>query len=72
MFVVQIIPTANTTYATPPLYILKLASVDTDAVKHYMYIGVGVGWQRRSKTCQSLRELDRVSFLFVSAFRRSP
>ena len=23
-----------------------------------MYVGVGVGWQRRCKTCQSLRELD--------------
>ena len=23
-----------------------------------MYIGVGIGWQRRCKTCQSLRELD--------------
>ena len=23
-----------------------------------MYIGAGVGWQRRCKTCQSLRQLD--------------
>ena len=42
-----------------------LASVGTDAVKHYTYIGVGVGWQRRCKACQSLRELDnRGTFVF--------
>ena len=34
-----------------------------------MYIGVGVGWQRRCRTCQSLRELDNhggVFFLFLA------
>ena len=41
------------------------ASVGTDAVKHCMYIGVGVGWQRRCKTCQSLRELDNQGTLFL-------
>ena len=40
-----------------PLYIQLLASVGTDAAQHYMYSGVDVGWQRRCKTCQSLREL---------------
>ena len=43
------------------VYIVVFASVGTDAVKTFnvfMYIGVGVGWQRRRETCQSLRELD--------------
>ena len=35
-----------------------------DAVKHFMYIGVGFGWQRRCKTCQSLRELDNQGTVF--------
>ena len=30
-----------------------------------MYIGVGVGWQRRCKTCRSLRELDNQGAVFV-------
>ena len=30
-----------------------------------MYIGVGVGWQRRCKTCQPLRELDNQGIVFV-------
>ena len=29
-----------------------------------MYIGVGVGWQQRCKTCQSLRELDDQGTVF--------
>ena len=29
-----------------------------------MYIEVGVGWQRRWKTCQSLRELDNKGVFF--------
>ena len=29
-----------------------------------MYIGVGVRWQRRRKTCHSLRELDNEGTLF--------
>ena len=41
-----------------------LASVGTGAVKHYMYIGIGVGWQRRCKTCLSLRELDNQGAVF--------
>ena len=46
-----------------------MASVGTDAVKHYtrMYIGAGVGWQRRCKTCQSLRELDNHGAVFFVA-----
>ena len=47
-----------------------MASVGTDAVKHLAYIGVGVGWQRRCKTFQSLRELDNQGTvcLFVCLF----
>ena len=30
-----------------------------------MYVGVGVGWQRRCKTCQSVRELDNRGTVFV-------
>ena len=44
--------------------ICVLASVDTDAVKHGMCIGVGLGWQRRCKICQSLRELDNQGAVF--------
>ena len=33
-------------------------------VKHYMYIGVGVGWQRYCKTCQSLRGQDNQVTVF--------
>ena len=44
-----------------------LASVGTDAVKHYMYIEVGIGWQRRSETCQSLRELHNQHTVFFFA-----
>ena len=29
-----------------------------------MYIGVGVGWQRSCKICQSLRELDNQGIIF--------
>ena len=32
-----------------------------------MYIGAGVGWQRRCKTCQSLRELDNHGAVFFVA-----
>ena len=32
-----------------------------------MYIGVGVGWQRRCKTCQLLRELDNQGTVFFLA-----
>ena len=35
---------------------------------HYMYIGAGVGWQRRRKICQSLRELDNQGTVFVFVF----
>ena len=43
---------AKNEYAPPTkMYILQWASVCTDAVKPYMYIGVGDGWQRRCKTC---------------------
>ena len=35
------------------------------AVKHYMSIGVGVGWQRRCKTYQSVRELDNQGTVFL-------
>ena len=48
-----------------------LALVGTDAVQHYMYIRGGVGWQRRCKTCQSLRKLDNqgtILFLFLFFF----
>ena len=35
-----------------------------------MYIGVGIGWQQRCKTCQSLREVDNqgtvIRFLAVT------
>ena len=41
-----------------------MASVGTDAVKHY-YIGVGVGSQRCCKTRQSLRELDNQGTVFL-------
>ena len=30
----------------------------------YMYIGVGVGWPRRCKTCKSLRGLDKQGTVF--------
>ena len=33
--------------------------------KHYMYIGVGVGWQRRWIACQSLRGLDNQGTVFL-------
>ena len=33
-----------------------------------MYIGVGVGWQRRCKTCLSLRELDNQGTVFFVFF----
>ena len=38
-------------------------------MKHYMFIGVGIDWQRHCKTCQSLRELAIQStvFFFFSA-----
>ena len=29
-----------------------------------MYIGVGVGWQQRCKTCHSLREQDNQGTVF--------
>ena len=41
-----------------------MASVGTDALKTNMYIGVGVGWQRRCKTCHSLRERDNQGTVF--------
>ena len=39
-----------------------------NAGKRFMYIRVGVGWQRRCKTCQSLRELDNQGTVFVLFF----
>ena len=33
-----------------------------------MYTGVSVGWQRRCKTCQSLRELDNPGAVFLFLF----
>ena len=33
-----------------------------------MYNGVGVGWQRRCKTCQSLRVLDDQGTVCVCVF----
>ena len=58
--------TAMYKMSTPPPieYVQWLDSVGTDAVKHYMYIGVGVGWQRCCRTCQSLRELDSPGTVF--------
>ena len=29
-----------------------------------IFVGIGVGWQRRCKTCQSLRELDTQGTVF--------
>ena len=55
----------------PPLdiYIQWLAPVSTDAAKHYINVGVGVGWQRRCNTCQSLSELDNQgTFYFLFFF----
>ena len=42
----------------------QLASVGTDGVEYYMYIGVGDGWQRGCKTCQSRRELDNQATVY--------
>ena len=61
-------PGPCTTEHTPPPTIQQLASVGTDDVKLYMYIGVRVGWQRRCKTCQSLRELDNQGKVFILFF----
>ena len=55
-------------YAPPPSGIYIIVGLGcTDAVQHFMYIGVGVGWQRRCKTCQSLRELDNQGTVFFLA-----
>ena len=45
-----------------------MASVGTDAVSICVYIGVGVGWQQRYKTCQSTRELDNQGTVFCFLF----
>ena len=61
-------PPTHPTTSTTPYLTLPPSEVGIDAVKSYLYIGVGVGWQRRCKTCQSLRELDNqgtVCLLFL-------
>ena len=69
---VYVVEVLEKNFRSTPLYtVLVISTVvfSTLVPPPPPYIGVGVGWQRRCKTCQSLRELDNqgtVSFLFLA------
>ena len=58
---------------TPPYVYISCHWLAPTLQNIFMYIGVGVGWQRRYKTCQSLRELDNrgTAFCFFRGHRSS-